>query len=167
MSTEPSAFFCSPGVFDDRLDHFMSRISPCVARSYTVADQYSLTGAFAGTFRRYVLPPSKGRASLIHDGHQIVLSRPEMLGAEVRHRIGDAAAVHRVGIGVGEVRHHPFRHTRHGGQCPVGAFIERRCENSLILEIEPGVRFASCIVENLLCCRVRIEWFALFDADAS
>ena len=89
-----------------------------------------------------MLPPSKGFPVLVHDGHQIVLSRPEMLGAEICHRIGDAAAVHRVGVGVGEVRHHPFSHTRQGGQCPVGAFIERRREDALVLEIEPGVRFA-------------------------
>jgi len=50
--TEPSAFFCSPGVLDPRLDQPVLRMSACVVLSYTVADQYSLTGGFAGTVKR-------------------------------------------------------------------------------------------------------------------
>src|SRR4030095_7478850 len=63
-STDPSAFFCSPGVNEDRLDHCIFRMSACVARSYAVADQYKVTGAFAGTLRRYVFLPSRGSPSL-------------------------------------------------------------------------------------------------------
>ena len=102
---------------------------------------------------------------LVNDGHQVILAGSEMLGAEVRHGIGNASAVHWVGVRIGEVRHHPFIHTRRGRQCPVGAFVERRRENTLVLEIEPGMRFARGVVKNLLYPGVGVELFAFFDAD--
>jgi len=37
-SSEPSAFCCTPALFDARLECDVSRISACVLRSYAVAD---------------------------------------------------------------------------------------------------------------------------------
>ena len=98
----------------------------------------------------------EGLAGLVLDRHRVELADPRTLGAEERHRVGDATTLDRIAVRVGELALKAADHLRRDGKHPPAPLVVGR-EHGLIFQIEPGLRLSRRHVQNIARCLVGLN----------